>query len=245
MQDIEYVFKIDAFTPDTLPMARLAKYLAALSELVGHTDSTHFVAIEAGSAKLVHKVEAPDVPKVDRRLGDVAQGFGPKEAVRAYKALDDLLADDNAVGELSRSGAVVIPFPGRTRPRPLTFPAFRQIGTIEGQVVSVGGRDSSAHVILQDGGTTFSGCTLTRDLARQLAPHLYGSKVRLAGEGRWERHPDGSWKLLDFKVDRFQVLDDAGLVEVLKDLRDAGPISDPATAFEELMNIRASDGEIH
>lgn len=226
-------------------MARLAKYLAALAELVGHTDSTHFVAIEKGSAKLVHKVEAPDVPKVNRRLGDLAQGVGPKDAIRAFKTLDDLLADDNAVGELSRSGAVVIPFPGRTRPRPLTFPAFRQVGTIDGQVVSVGGRDSSAHVILQDAGTTFSGCTLTRDLARQLAQHLYGPKVRLAGEGRWERHPDGSWKLLDFKVDRFEVLDDAPLADVLSDLRDLEPIGDPATAFERLLTLRASDGEIH
>lgn len=244
MQDTEYTFKIDVFTPDTLPMARLAKYLAALADLVGHTDSTHFVAIEKGSAKLVHKVEAPDVPKVDRRLGDLAQGFGPKDAVRAFRTLDDLLADDNAVGELSRSGAVVIPFPGRTRPRPLTFPAFRQVGTIEGQVVSVGGRDSSAHVILQDGGTTFSGCTLTRELARQLAQHLYGPKVRLAGEGRWERHPDGSWKLLDFKVDRFDVLDDATLVDVLGDLRGLNPI-DSAAAFDELMSIRVGDGEVH
>lgn len=245
MQGTEYTFKIDVFTPDTLPMARLAKYLAALADLVGHTDSTHFVAIEKGSAKLVHKVEAPDVPKVDRRLGDLAQGVGPKDAVRAFKTLDDLLADDNAVGELSRSGAVVIPFPGRTRPRQLTFPAFRQVGTIDGQVVSVGGRDSSAHVILQDGGTTFSGCTLTRELARQLAQHLYGPKVRLAGEGRWERHPDGSWKLLDFKVDRFEVLDDTALVDVLGDLRGLEPIADSAAAFDELMNIRAGNGEIH
>lgn len=245
MQDVEYTFKIDVFTPDTLPMARLAKYLAALADLVGHSDSTHFVAIEKGSAKLVHKVEAPDVPKVDRRLGDVAQGVGPKDAVRAFKALDDLLADDNAVGELSRSGAIVIPFPGRTRPRPLTFPAFRQVGTIDGHVVSVGGRDSSAHVILQDGGATFSGCTLTRDLARQLAQHLYGPKVRLAGEGRWERHPDGSWKLLDFKVDRFEVLDDGALADILSDLQGLDAIKDPATAFDELMNIRAANGEIH
>lgn len=245
MQDAEYTFKIDVFTPDTLPMARLAKYLAALAELVGHTDSTHFVAIEAGSAKLVHKVEAPDVPKVERRLVDVAQGVGPKDAVRAFKTLDELLADDNAVAELSRSGAVLIPFPGRTRPRPLTFPAFKQVGTIDGQVVSVGGRDSSAHVILQDGGTTFSGCSLSRELARELAQHLYGSKVRLAGEGRWERHPDGNWKLLDFKVDRFEVLDDAGLIDVLSDLQSLEPFADIGTAFDDLMNFRVASEEIH
>lgn len=211
MQDTEYTFKIDIFTPDTLPMARLAEYLAALAGLVGYEDSTHFVAIRKGSAKLVHKVDAPDAPKVAKRLAEVSQGVGPRDAQRAFKILDELLSDDNATGELTVGDAVIIPFPGRTRPKPLTFPAFRQVGTIDGEVVRVGGQDSSAHVILQDGSTIFSGCTLSRDLARELAKHLYSGKVRLFGEGRWERKPDSSWKLLDFRVDSFETLDDAPL----------------------------------
>lgn len=245
MQDTEYTFKIDIFTPDSLPMARLAEYLAALAELVGYEDSTHFVAIQPGSAKLVHKVDAPDAPKVERRLAEVSQGVGPRDAQRAFKTIDDLLSDDNAVGQLTRGDAVVIPFPGRTRPKPLTFPAFRQVGTIDGEVVRVGGQDSSAHVILQDGSTVFSGCTLSRELARELAQHLYSGKVRLFGEGRWERRPDGSWKLLDFKVDRFETLDDTPLSEVFRDLRSIAEPTAGTGIFDDLMRLRGSDGEVH
>lgn len=74
MEDAEYTSKIDAFTPDSLPMARLAEYLAALADLIGHKASTHFVRLERGSTKLVHKVEATDAPKVERRLRDVIDG---------------------------------------------------------------------------------------------------------------------------------------------------------------------------
>lgn len=245
MLDAEYTFKIDIFTPDTLPMARLADYLAALAVLVGHQDSTHFVAIEEGSAKLVHKVDAPDAPKVERRLSEVSQGLGARDAVRAFKQLDDLLSEDNAVGQLLRGDALVIPFPGRTRPKPLTFPAFRQAGSIDGEVVRVGGQDASAHVILKDGGTVFSGCTLSRDLARDLAKYLYNGKVRLFGEGRWERHPEGSWKLLDFRVDSFEPLDDAPLADVVRDLRRLGDSQTSGSHFDDLMRLRGNDGDAH
>lgn len=245
MQDAEYTFKIDIFTPDTLPMARLAEYLTALAALVGHQDSTHFVAIEEGSAKLVHKVDASDAPKVERRLADVSRGVGARDALRAFHKLDELLSNDNAVGELLQGDAIVIPFPGRTKPKPLTFPAFRQAGSIDGEVVRVGGQDASAHVILKDGNTVFSGCTLSRDLARDLAKYLYHGKVRLFGDGRWERHPDGSWKLLDFRVDRFEALDDAPLSEVFRDLRGIATDAEDANAFDEMLKLRGVGGDPH
>jgi hypothetical protein len=46
MSPVEYVFRIDAFTPDTLPMARLAEYLSALAKLLGHQEHTHFVRVD-------------------------------------------------------------------------------------------------------------------------------------------------------------------------------------------------------
>ena len=60
MTPVEYVLRIDAFTPDTMPMARLAEYLGALARLLGHAEHTHFVRLEEGSAKLVHRVDAVD-----------------------------------------------------------------------------------------------------------------------------------------------------------------------------------------
>jgi hypothetical protein len=48
MTEYEYTFRIDVFTPETMPMARLAEYLAELSKLVGHSQSTHFDRVAPG-----------------------------------------------------------------------------------------------------------------------------------------------------------------------------------------------------
>lgn len=247
MNPVEYVFRIDAFTPDTIPMARLAEYMAALAKLVGSIEHTHFVRVDSGSARLVHKVEAVDIPKVRDRLKEVAGGTGPKDAQVAYQRLDDLLANDNAVGELiEETGRVVLPFPGRTRPKALTFPAFRQNGSVDGQVVSIGGKDMTAHAILQDGEITYSNLSMKRDLARELGRLLYGPKIRLIGSGRWERHPDGSWKLLEFRVDHFEPLDERPLDEVLRDLRtlpNNGLVEEGA--YHDVLALRSDDGMLH
>ncbi|PHY12974.1 hypothetical protein CSW58_08960 [Caulobacter sp. B11] len=243
----EYTFRIDAFTPDTLPMSRLAQYISALAELVGSKDATHFDRVFKGSAKLAWRVEDQDAPKVERRLLAIRTGQPAKDAERAFKSIDDMLAEDNAIAELmSPTGDVVIPFPGRTRPKSLVFPAFTQAGSIDGQVVSIGGRDKSAHVILQDGPIAYSNIELKRDVARLLAPYLYGPKIRLFGSGRWERTLDGSWKLLRFSVDRYDVLDDTPLAEVIADIRSLSPaLARDENVYDELMDLRLGKDEIH
>lgn len=221
MNPVEYVFRIDVFTPDTLPMGRLADYLAALAKMIGHAEHTHFVRVEAGSAQLVHKVDPVDAPKVEARLNDVRLGQAPREAQKAQRELDELLADDNAVGTLSEkaTGRVVVPFLGRNRPKPIVFPAFRENAVAQGQIVSIGGRDSTAHAILQDGDVVHVNLSMTRNIARELAPLLYGPIVRLHGNGRFERQNDGNWKMLDFKVDRYERLDESLPKDFLVELR--------------------------
>lgn len=247
MEPVTYIFRIDAFTPDTLPMARLAEYMATLAKLLGHPEHTHFVRLEKGSANLVHKVDAVDAPKVEARIQGAARGEAPQDALVAKEKLDQLLANDNAVGELMRpDGRVVIPFPGRTRPKALTFPAFRQEGSVEGQVVSIGGRDATAHAIIQDGDITYTGLAMPRDIARELAHHLYGAKIRLIGSGRWERRPEGMWKLLDFRVDRFQVLDESPMAEVLREIRGL-PGNDlmDRSAYRDVFDLGSDDEAAH
>ena len=244
MSSSEYTFRIDIFTPDTLPMARLAEYMAALADLIGHKESTHFARIEKGSARLVSCVEEHDAPKVQRRLEAVSSATPPQGTTKAFKTLDDMLAEDNAVGEIiGPAGAILIPFPGRTRPKALTFPAFRQNGSIDGQIMSIGGRDKTAHVTLQDGGLTYTNIDLDKDVARELAKHLYGAKIRLFGSGRWERHPEGTWKLLTFTVDRYEVLDDTPLADVLAELRAISGVGDGT--YDALMALRLGEDEIH
>lgn len=246
MEPVEYVFSIDAFTPDTLPMGRLAEYLAALAKLIGHNDHTHFVSLEKGSALLVHKVDAMDAPKVESRLNGVRQGEASKDALSARQTLEDLLANDNAVGALIErgSGRTVVPFVGRNRPKPLTFPPFREDTTIEGQIVRIGGQDSTAHATLQDGDTYHSNVSMKRDVARELAPLLYGPPVRLFGNGRFERLPNGVWKMHDFRVDRFEKLDGRTIAEALETVRSlpGNRLMDSHNSFNQ-GRLQADGGE--
>jgi hypothetical protein len=241
LEPTEFTFRIDAFTPDTLPMARLAEYLAALAKLLGHQEHTHFVGVEPGSARLVHKVDAVDVPKVESRLQSIRMGDAPKDAIVARQTLEDLLANDNAVGSLfeNETGRVVVPFIGRDRPKAITFPPFREDTTIQGQVVNIGGRDTTAHATLQDGDIFHVNVSMKRDLARELAKLLYGPTVRLHGNGRFERQKDGVWKMLDFKVDRYTVLNDRTVAETLAAIRrvpDNGLME--SNAYEDLRKVR-------
>ncbi|WP_156140939.1 hypothetical protein [Sphingomonas sp. 37zxx] len=246
MNSIEYVFQIDAFTPDTLPMARLAEYLTALAKMLGHPEHTHFVRVDEGSAKLVHKVDAVDAPKVENRLNNVRIGSAPKDAMAAKQALETLLANDNAVGSLTEtiSGRVIIPFAGRDRAKPLSFPPFREDTTVEGQVVAVGGRDSTAHATLQDGDTFHVNLSMKRDIARDLAKLLYGPLVKLHGNGRFERQPDGVWRMLDFRVERFELLDERSIADTLSRVRsvpDNGLMLESAP--RDIMALRHDESE--
>lgn len=221
MGPVEYVFRIDAFTPDTLPMARLAEYLTALAKMIGYAEHTHFLRVDEGSAKLVHKVDPVDAPKVEARLNNVRIGAAPKEAMAARQTLDELLANDNALGTLyeTATGRVVVPFLGRNRPKVLSFPPFREDTTIDGQVIAIGGRDSTAHATLQDGDTFHVNLSMKRDVARELAKLLYGPMVRVHGNGRFERQANGAWKLHDFRVERFELLEERPIAEALASIR--------------------------
>ena len=73
----EYRFVIDAFTRDTLPMARLAEYMADLAVMLGEPESVHFIRVDEGSAVLVQQVDEPAVPKVRARTGLLRSGDAP------------------------------------------------------------------------------------------------------------------------------------------------------------------------
>jgi hypothetical protein len=217
----EYRFHIaDSFTPETLPMFRLAEYVAPLARLLGEPNDVHFVGVEPGSAVLKARVGIPAQPKVRTRLTAVRNGVGPVDAQRAVQELDDLLRKDNGSGTLcDETGGVVIAFPGRGRPEPLVYGPFRQDGTLEGQLFRIGGKDATVPVHLRDGELTRTGLYCTPELARRMCVHLYGPTLRVRGTGRWFRDGHGDWLLQEFKIVDFEVLDDASLTSVVSDLR--------------------------
>jgi hypothetical protein len=215
----EYRLRIDVFSVEALPMSRLAEYMAELARLLGEQEHVHFSRLESGSTVLVSSIEAVAAPKIIERLGQVREGYGPKDAMQAYRALDNLLARDNAVASLSGDGAEIIAFPGRTRPKPMRYGPFREEGSLDGVVIRLGGRDDTIPVHLEDAEGAVYPCQTTVEISKQLSRHYRGSTVRVYGSGRWVRDENGSWNLLDFSISRFEVIDDSPLTDVVAKLR--------------------------
>lgn len=68
---------IDAFTPDTLPMARLAEYLREFASLLGNEANVHFDRVQKSSAALVSYSESTVTQKIRQRLEEVIEGSAP------------------------------------------------------------------------------------------------------------------------------------------------------------------------
>jgi hypothetical protein len=236
-----YRFKIDAYTPATIPMGRLAQYMNELASLLGERDSVHFRSLTKGSTILNARVNREAAPKVHDRMVAVRSGDAGADAQRAYSVLNALLRADNAVGVLRDAaprGAVVIRFPGRE----LTEEKFtvRQQGSIDGFITGIRGRDATIHVTLQSEGRQISGCETTRVIAKQLGAKLF-EPVRLFGRGRWVRGADGEWTLEHFRIESFEPLQDAPLADALAALRDI-PAEWGDNAYSDMIEGRKGPG---
>lgn len=230
----DFRFKIDAWTPETIPMLRLAEYMRELAQILGETSQVHFQRIAKGSAILKYKIEHEAVPKVRNRIALVRQGEGPTEAQKAFKEANEMLRADNASGTL-RVGADILKFPGRKLAQEPIM-SIRQQGFFDGVVTGVRGRDDTRHIIMQSENQQVSGFFTNRTIAKQLAAK-YDEAVRVFGKGKWERNQDGAWVLLDFKIESFEALDNAPLKSVLSDLREVSSDWSSET-FAELDLIR-------
>lgn len=239
-----YRFKIDAFTPDTMPMARLAEYLAELAQILGEPKSVHLTGIEEGSTAVVHKVEHEAIPKVRSRVEAVERGDAPRDAQDAYRKVNSYLREDNASAVLRerKTGPKILIFPG-TEEAEETFPSVNQVGSITGMVMRVGGTGDQIPVILESEGEQIAHLHANRHVAKALARHLF-EPVRLVGQGYWMRDADGEWNLKHFRIDGFEEVDSGSLSEALTELRAVAGEWDEGI-YEELEAIRhgrASNG---
>lgn len=235
----EYRLRIDVFTPKTIPMKRLAEYMAAFSEMLGVSDRVHFEKLDTGSAVLVARSEIDAAPKIEDRLNGLRTGNTTPDVQKAYDEIDALLRNDNAVGDIQYADKTVVAFEGKKKPKPLIYGPITQVGTIDGQLVSIGGIDRSAHARLDTGERAISGIQMNREMAREMGRLIYGPTLRLHGNGRWTRTENGEWNLDRFTVTSFEILDDTPLSSAVAGLRrvegnDWKNTDDPEARLHEL-----------
>jgi hypothetical protein len=218
-------------------MARLAEYIAELSQFLGEKNAVHFQRVAPGSCVLIQKIDREALPKVRERIARVHTPDAPSEVARSYKSINRLLRDDNAIGVLRDKGehGIIIRFPGRDQTEE-RFPSVRQHGSIDGVVIRVGGTDKTVPVWLESEDKQISGCFTTRAIAKELGAKLF-EPVRLFGQGRWSRDSDGVWSLISFKIESFDSLEEVSLTQALERLRNI-PAGWDDNSYQELRVIR-------
>ena len=215
----EYRFEIDAFSPTTIPMARLAEYISDLAKMFGNTNSVHLLKVESGSTVPVVLVEWEAEPKVRDRLRSIKNHEAPDEAQQAAKDIDRRLLQDNAKAFLvDPVGSKLFLFPGRENATKLEFGPVNQAGIFQGIPIKVGGENDPVPVHLEDGKDKYI-VLVRRSLAKDIAQHLFTSVVRVEGSGRWVRHTDGEWEMLSFHATSFSVIEDADIRKSIGELR--------------------------
>jgi hypothetical protein len=215
----DYELYIDAFTPETIPMARLADYMASFAELLGHREHVHFGKLKAGSLSVAARVDEVAQRKVGKRIEEVRYGGGPQPARKAIQDLDDKLAEDNALGRIVRGKTKLIEFPGRTRHAEEKLGPVEEAGTLDGEVIQIGGRDETINVHLRAGEQYLPPCVTSKEVARRLAHHMFGGLVRVRGKGTWARSESGTWALRRFEIVDFETLDETPLPKLFEGLR--------------------------
>ena len=239
----EFGLKIEAYTPDTMPMERLAEYLAELAKMLGESASVHFVKLDTGSTVLVHRIEREAVPKVRARTAALRSGVGPRDSVRAYRKINRMLREDNgsAIWKQHQNDADIIVFPGKNDAEE-TVRGISQRGSIDGEVVRIGGLQNVVPIMLRCEHDDLSGCWASKTVAKALGRVLF-EPVRLFGTGRWNRNNEGLWKLDIFRVESFAALRNVSLAAALNELR-AIPTTWDDGSYTELNSLRAVEGGI-
>lgn len=220
--DWNFAMRVRGVTPASIPMARLAEYMREFAELLGSRQTVHFAGIIRGSVVLRARVDEQSTTDTSIRVLGVKRGDAPKEAIERVAKIDRLMREDGARGEIIRQdGNVIYAFEGARRATDVQPEiTISQDGELIGTVMRIGGRDDTVPLLLGDADGKFYDANIKgRELARQMAAHLFGQPVRAVGNGTWTRCADGEWKLDRFLVTAFEVLDDRPALDVINEIR--------------------------
>jgi hypothetical protein len=197
----------------------------------------HAARRPAGSLAQINSNGSP-VAKVDQSLKNAKPKNSDPRVVLALEAIRRRRA---------ARGHGVEPFtaPGFEIPSvpPVTV---HQHTTVDGVLSELVIRRGGAAITLRDlEGKVVQGEVLGVARVKALSAHLMGNSLRVSGNGKWMRVND-AWRLVEFSVEAFEVLDETPLDQVLYQLR--GLPNNGWATFENPLNVwkqmRGADGHL-
>lgn len=75
---ISYTFKIDNFTPESMPFGRLVEYYAEIKKMLGVADNLHLVGVFESSHGSAFAIDRNFETQLVKRLIAINEGTAPK-----------------------------------------------------------------------------------------------------------------------------------------------------------------------
>ena len=238
-----YTFKINDFTPESMPFGRLVEYYLEIKRMLGLADHLHLVDVVEGSHGSAFKVDRNYERHLTQRLIELKIGNAPQLAQRAQQAINTMLAEDGTSGSFYDSGgANVVEFPGR-RVDHAEQVRVRGAATFVGELYHIAGTQSDAKVRIstENYGVVF--CATSRDIAKSLRDFLF-EDVKVSGRGMWAKIESGRWVIDQFQITDFAPVSKDNLRQTVDRLR-ALDVDWPDDPLEEIARVEERDGVAH
>jgi hypothetical protein len=238
----QYIFKIEGFTPDTMPFGRLVDYYAQLKVMLGLSEHMHLVNIFEGSHVTSFAVDDNVRKRVDERMFKIKDGTAPKNALRARDHINLMLQEDGTSGNFfDPEGSNVIPFPGTRADDNIVFSICDQ-AIFSGEVyhIAVSKDDVKLRVATDAFGVVY--CLAPRKMGVALREFL-DEKIQITGRGTWKRTTDGVWAVNDVTITDFQPIK-GNLRETVDRLRSLD-VDWPEDVLGEIDSIEERGGQFH
>lgn len=237
-----YTFKIEGFTPETMPFGRLIDYYVQLKQMLGLPEHLHLVGIFESSHGTCLAVDGEARKRVDERLLRIKDGSAPKPALRARDQINFMLQEDGTSGEFfGPDGANVIPFPGKRADEDVIYSICDQT-VFSGEVyhIAVSKDEVKLRVATDTFGVVF--CVAPRSMGVELRSFL-DERLQITGRGTWTRTSDGAWTVSDVTIVDFRPVQKS-LRETVDKLR-ALEVDWPEDMLGEIDRIEERGGQFN
>ena len=242
-----YTLQSDSYPPETMIMARMARYMQSLTKMLGAQNAVDFRMLESGGSRVVATVDDRFAQQTVPRLERTESGGDTPKVANAQTAINSHLVVGSAyrfIHEDDSEMARVIAFPETATPHREIIGPIEEEYTLDGKLILVEEAGETAHLQLQYGQKKHTGIQTDPQTASNIAKHMY-EYIRIFGTGQWLMDGDGNCLLLSFRATSYKVMEKIGINDAFNRLRAVEgsgwkKMDDPIGA---VMSLRDKDDE--
>ncbi len=239
---LEYTFKIEHFTPETMPFGRLVEYYAEIKRMIGVSDNLHLVGVVEGSHGSAFAIDRNHEAALVKRLTCLNEGAAPRTATSAQNTINQMLKEDGTSGAFySANGQNIINFPGKREDDNVQL-RIRDAASFTGELYHISGtkEDAKARISTDAYGVVF--CTTTKEIAKNLRDFLF-EDVKVSGRGMWTRSEDGTWDIDEFFITDYTPINRESIRSAVDQIRGMG-IRWPDETLSDISSLEEKNGVV-